>query len=126
MLEREGRCVLLRKSGELRAVSVEQSQIPRGSPLDVEILLIQAIDRPAARTIFLKGFEDGWIHIWIPSRTENAPPRRKCESVFDNLVERASREIPAFPVKRRCGVPGADLGRFGLLAQGCEAVCDGV
>ncbi|PYV78782.1 MAG: hypothetical protein DMG93_21855 [Acidobacteria bacterium] len=51
---------------------------------------------PASGTIFLKGFEDGWIlhgSCW----TENAPLRRKRESVFDNLVERASREIPVFP-----------------------------
>jgi hypothetical protein len=61
----------------------------------VEILCNQPIDTTASRTIFLKGFEDGWIlngSCW----TENAPLRRKRESVFDNLVERASREIPVF------------------------------
>ena len=55
----------------------------------VENLLIQRVDSSAARTIFLKGFEDGRI---LSCRTDNAPLRRKRELVFDNLVERASRE----------------------------------
>jgi hypothetical protein len=54
----------------------------------------------AGITIFLKGFEDGKILCGTGGspvfpencRTENAPLRRKCDSVFDNKVERASRE----------------------------------
>jgi hypothetical protein len=57
----------------------------------VENLLTQAVDSVAAGTIFLKGFEDGRI-LHGSCRIDNAPLRRKCELVFDNLVERASRE----------------------------------
>lgn len=57
----------------------------------MEFLWNQAIDRPAQRTIFLKGFEDGRV-LHGSCRTDNAPLRRRCELVFDNLVERASRE----------------------------------
>jgi hypothetical protein len=57
----------------------------------VEILWDAAIDSAFRRAVWLKGFEDGQIRI-ESDRTEFAPLRRNAISVFDNLVERASRE----------------------------------
>jgi hypothetical protein len=58
------------EQGALSEPSLVCSQlVARDSLLDVEILWNQAIDRPQSRTILLKGFEDGRIHIWfLPDR----------------------------------------------------------
>jgi hypothetical protein len=85
----------------------------------VEILWDAAIDRDFRRAVCLKGFEDGRNRICGAGAspayqgfgwTEFAPLRRNCDSVFENLVERASREradsgaSPKRSHKMGCGV----------------------
>jgi hypothetical protein len=83
-LERGGRCNLLRaRTGGLR-------QAPTG--VSVEILCTGLVDSSSAESLRLKGFEDSRIHLGGPAGLKCAA-QAVAISVFDNLVERASREM---------------------------------
>ena len=78
----------------------------RGCGNLVEILWDVRVDDEFRCTVCLKGFEDGRVRSCSRSGwTEDAPLRRNADSVFDNQVERASRE------RTESGVSPNDLTR---------------
>jgi len=75
---RKRNLVLARDDGDLSSCNL-------GCANQVEILWLQWVDSKPTELVTLEGFEDGRGRICAsPHRTENAPLRRKCGSVFDN------------------------------------------
>ena len=77
---------------------------------------MQRVDSSSCDTIRLKGFEDVRDPVRGSVRTESAPLRRKAIRVFDNKVERASRENEMF------GLKSERTHNLGLCPQRAEVV----